>query len=296
MLSFGDTTIDHQRHEILEDGTTEFPVACYFDDLKQKSIPWHWHEELEVGIVRTGTLTIKTPDGQCKLTKGECFFINSSILHMMQSQNPEGCATDSLVFHANLIGGNIDSIFWRKYIRPITSNSGITMLSFHGENQKTTVDLIQSAWLECLHNDYGFESKVRYFLTQLFVIINQEHPEVSTAVKKKIFQHNERIKIMLTYIKKHFSENITVQKIADSASISESECLRCFRNVLDTSPIAYLKKYRLEHAAELLDSTHWKISYIGQQCGFSEMSYFSKSFKEIYQCTPSEYRLQKENF
>ena len=46
MLTFGDTTIDSQRHELLEDGTAEFPVACYFDDLKQKSIPWHWHEDL----------------------------------------------------------------------------------------------------------------------------------------------------------------------------------------------------------------------------------------------------------
>lgn len=295
MLSFSDTTIDDQRHEITEDGAAEFPVACYFDDLKQKSIPWHWHEELEVGIVRDGILTIKTPDGRWELTKGECFFINSSVLHMIQNHCPEGSSTDSLVFDAKLIGGTMDSIFWRKYIWPITSNSGITMLAFSCDHQKSAVELIQSAWSECLQNDYGFESNVRYFLTQLFVIINQEHPEISTVVQKKVFQHNERTKTMLTYIKEHFSENITVQKIADSASISESECSRCFRNVLGTSPIAYLKKYRLQHAAELLTSTHWKISYIGQQCGFSEMSYFSKSFKELYQCAPSEYRSRKEN-
>lgn len=292
MITFSDTTIDHQRREILEDGTTEFPVACYFDDLKQKSIPWHWHEELEVGIVRGGILTIKTSAGQWNLAKGDCFFINSSVLHAIQSQSPEGSSTDSLVFHANMIGGNTDSIFWRKYIRPITSNSGITMLSFRCEHQKAAVDLIQSAWQECIHNDYGFEIRVRYFLTQLFAIINQEYPEISSAIQKKTFHYNERLKIMLTYIKTHFSENITVQKIADSASISESECLRCFRNVLGTSPIAFLKKYRLQYAAELLDSTNWKISYIGQQCGFSEISYFSKSFKEIYHCTPSEYRAQ----
>ncbi|MCB6202836.1 AraC family transcriptional regulator [Extibacter muris] len=293
MLTFCDTTIDSQRHESLEDGTVEFPVACYFDDLNQKSIPWHWHEELEVGIVRDGVITIRTPDGQCKLTKGDCYFLNSSVLHMIQSQDTEGCSTDSLVFHASLVGGNMDSVFWRKYVRPVTADSGITMLPFNEAGQKRANSLIQSAWLECLHSDYGFEANVRYLLTQLFVVINQKHPEISAANQKRIVQQSERIKIMLTYIKENFSENVTVQQIADSASISESECLRCFRNVLGISPIAYLKKYRLQHAAELLDATQWKISYIGQKCGFSEMSYFSKSFKEIYKRTPSEYRIRE---
>lgn len=293
MLSFGDTTVDDQGHEIIEDGTIDFPIACYFDDLERKTIPWHWHEEVEIGIVREGTIIIHTPDSQCRFVRGEAFYINSNMLHMIEKHNSEKCSIDSLVFHANLAGGSIDSVFWRKYIRPVISNPGITTLSFNEQHQSQVVDLIKSAWIQCVHSDYGFEIHVRYFLSQLFAVINQEHYDISTADQKKISRHNERLKIMLTYIKEHFSENITVQKIADSAAISESECLRCFRTVLGSTPIAYLKKYRLQHATELLDSTELKISYIGQQCGFSEMSYFSKSFKEVYQCTPSEYRLQK---
>lgn len=95
---------------------------------------------------------------------------------------------------------------------------------------------------------------------------------------------------MLTFIKRHFGEELSVRDIADSASISESECLRCFRKILDTSPIAYLKTYRLQRAAELLETTSRKVSDIAAQCGFGEMSYFAKSFREIYRCTPSQYR------
>ena len=52
MLSFGDTFINTQKYEVLEHGTAEFPIACYFDNLNQKFNPWHWHEEFEVGIVK----------------------------------------------------------------------------------------------------------------------------------------------------------------------------------------------------------------------------------------------------
>lgn len=34
MISFSDTEVDAKKHEVLEHGTTDFPIACYFDDLK----------------------------------------------------------------------------------------------------------------------------------------------------------------------------------------------------------------------------------------------------------------------
>ena len=77
MLSFGDTFINTQKYEVLEHGTAEFPIACYFDNLNQKFNPWHWHEEFEVGIVRENPVMISTPDSQRRLEKGDCFFINS---------------------------------------------------------------------------------------------------------------------------------------------------------------------------------------------------------------------------
>ena len=79
-------------------------------------------------------------------------------------------------------------------------------------------------------------------------------------------------------------------EIAGSASLSESECLRCFHNTIGTTPIQYLKSYRIKKAAELLSNTERKIVDIGMACGFQDMSYFAKAFRGIYGCTPSEYR------
>lgn len=290
MISFCDTATDGQRQEILAHGTEEFPIACYFDDLTRTTIPWHWHEEMEVGIVREGNVIIQTPGAQCQLAQGECFFINSSILHTIRRQGLRACSVDSLVFRGNLVGGCGESIFWRKYIQPIILDSGITVFPFRSKIQNEAAAVIQSAWLECAKGDEGYEIDVRYFLSRLFVMMNREQPDISSQARKAITYHNERLKMMLTYIKEHFAEQITVQKIAASAAVSESECNRCFRNILGTSPIAYLKYYRLRCAAALLGSTGEKISSIGQRCGFNEMSYFSKAFKERYHCTPSKYR------
>lgn len=290
MLTFGNTFINSQKHELLDYVTEKFPVACYFDDLNQKFNPWHWHEEFEVGIVRENPVMIRTPDGERCLNRGDCFFINSGVLHSIQNTGPDKCFVDGLVFHGRLPGGDMDSIFWENYILPVQLDPALSFIIFDSVHQKSAADLISSAWMECVRNDDGFENTVRFLLTKLFLMIHQEHLETIPQRNKKETVNVERSKTMLGYIKEHFPEEITLQDIADSASVSRSECIRCFRTVLKTSPVTYLNKYRLQYAAGLLSSTSWKISYICQQCGFHEVGYFSKSFKKIYGCSPSEYR------
>lgn len=98
------------------------------------------------------------------------------------------------------------------------------------------------------------------------------------------------MKQMLSFIQQSFGETITVRQIAQSASISESECMRCFRQTIGTTPGAYLKNYRLQYAAELLKNTDISVASAASRCGFQEMSYFSRAFRNVYGCTPSGYR------
>ena len=60
--------------------------------------------------------------------------------------------------------------------------------------------------------------------------------------------------------------------------------------MIGTPPIQYLKLYRVQRAAELLASTDRKIQDIAGACGFQDMSYFTKTFRELKGVTPGEYR------
>lgn len=95
---------------------------------------------------------------------------------------------------------------------------------------------------------------------------------------------------MLQYIQEHYGRKLTLSEIAGSASLSEIECLRCFRAMIGCTPIQYVKQARVQRAAELLASTDRRISDIGAACGFQEMSYFAKAFRSLKGCTPGEFR------
>lgn len=292
MLIFGNTVLDSAQHEVDEHGTKDFPIACYFDNLTNIDTPWHWHDEIEVGSVESGSVIISTAQHEFTANAGDCIFINSGILHSMRNAVPgEECHLDLLVFHTRLLCGFPGSRIDTQYIQPIVANP--TMDSLLLANIPSNISsLIPDSWMECVKEDFGFEVQVQYLLSRFFLYLNQRNSFASAQESEKLQRANERTKKMLTYIHEHFPEEITVAQIAASAAISESECLRCFRKILKTPPINYLRSYRISECAKLLLSTSWKISYIAEECGFHEMSYFSKIFKETFHCTPSEYRRQ----
>ena len=54
MVRRGYAGADPAAHEAVQHGTTALPVACYYDDLNENCCPWHWHEELEAGVITEG--------------------------------------------------------------------------------------------------------------------------------------------------------------------------------------------------------------------------------------------------
>lgn len=65
---------DPNGREQIKHGTALFPVACYHDDLHRFGVEWHWHEELEVFTVETGTARASVPGADYIIKQGEGFF------------------------------------------------------------------------------------------------------------------------------------------------------------------------------------------------------------------------------
>lgn len=295
-LSPCNITVNEHGLELVKHGTTLFPVACYHDDLTIQPVPWHWHEEFEAVLVTEGTAVITSGNKKQIVTAGNGMFTNSGVLHADWNYDTSSCRFHSIVFHPSLVGGSPDSIFWHKYLYPLINDKSIDGIYLDCEIpwQKEALDSIESAWQSCSNEHSGYEFSTRDALSRLLCLLVTNLPALENVPSFKSLRDRERIKQMMQYIQAHYSAPLTVKKIAASASISESECLRCFHNTIHITPIQYVKQFRVHKAAELLLSTEEKIIHICFQCGFQEMSYFSKVFRTIYGVTPSEYRHQKK--
>lgn len=291
MLSPSIVAIDKNSHEQLEHGTIAFPIACYYDDLSQQQVPWHWHEELEAAIVSEGSILLKFASEEMQVSAGNGFFINTGVLHGCHALTPQ-CRLHSMVFHSRLISGSPESVFNQKYIAPITTNkcfSGI-LLSKQVEWEAAVLRLLEGGWQACVKEPRHFELKVRFAVSNAVADIAAHINAMPVKASPKSLRDSERIKGMLQFIADNYGEKLSIADIARSVSVSESECVRCFRVTIGTTPIKYLREYRIGQASSYLIEGRATIADIASLCGFQDVSYFTKSFREMNGCTPKEYQ------
>ncbi|OYY68209.1 AraC family transcriptional regulator [Sphingomonas sp. 28-63-12] len=82
----------------------------------------------------------------------------------------------------------------------------------------------------------------------------------------------------------------SVAALASIAGMSRSAFAREFSQAFSMSPMEFVAKTRLHHAAEMLRSTNMPVKVIAAHIGFSSRSHFSRAFRDGYGADPSSYR------
>lgn len=283
--------------ELVTFGTPDWPVEFYgpwnnVDGDLVTVIPWHWHEELEINLAFENEVDMLASGKSWRLKPGQALFINSGVMHRAQMPDGTACKYYSIVFHPWIVGGEPGSVFWQKYLTPLleaTECAAIPILGEHEWDKEVVANMerIISVWADKLP---GYEFIVRDALSRIIFLLVSNCLRSAPALSEKAVRDARRIKQMLLFIQDNYGENITTEQIAQSAAISVSECLRCFHSVLNQTPKAYLRQYRVQRAAQLLAGSTLPIAEIGASCGFDDMSYFARIFRAEQGQTPTEYR------
>ena len=142
---------------------------------------------------------------------------------------------------------------------------------FNNEIVKATVQQL-IAERKKLHARYSQE----LVLKPVDIVIN--------SVEEKFI---ERLQAILD--KNLSNSEYTAEDFAAEIGMSRMQLHRKLKSLLGVSSTEFLRNERLKVGAELLKKGNGNISEIAYSVGFSDVSYFSKCFKEMYQCTPTEY-------
>lgn len=283
--------------ETLARGTTSFPCAGYYTNIEDHitgSIPWHWHEEIEVFLVIGGSckMIFGSEHHALILKENDGGFINSDILHTLEIESNAGCQLISFVFDSSMLANNEKSRIFQQYIKPLIQCRSIEALPFYSKNddEHKLLEQFQESFISYVEKQYAHEIKIQNALYSIWSHIVTKNQSLINSPTQNISKEENRAKLMIDFIQKHYDQPITAKEIADSISVSQRECFRCFQNILGDSPISYLTKYRIQVALELLSDTNQNITDIALSTGFNSASYFTKIFKEKMNYTPREYR------
>lgn len=276
--------------------TPDFPYICChveMDTYPGGYIPWHWHDEIELIYVQKGQVEYHIKNKVITLSEGDGCFMNSNVLHMLKPK--DGCHSSVLqaqTFKKIFLSGFYNSIFEQKYLDPLINCKSLEYFKFTRSSplQISILDKLKASYQIADKQEFGYEFQVREMLSSLWIHLFQEAQPIVSRKKIKSSVENERIKEMISFIKNHYSDKISVKEIAACVNISERACYRCFTRTIGITPIEYLLQCRIRAAEDLLVSTSKSITEICIAVGFNHSSYFSKVFQAALHCTPKEYR------
>jgi AraC-like DNA-binding protein len=109
-----------------------------------------------------------------------------------------------------------------------------------------------------------------------------------TVFDKKETVRDPRIEKVIRYITQHYSERLTVEKLASMVNLNTAYFGTLFNREIGTSVNHYLARIRIRNAENILRSGSCRITDVAEQCGFSDKYYFYKQFKNITGLAPSE--------
>lgn len=282
---------DENQVERIEGMTVEYPYCLHERDLTDLVIPWHWHEELELGYIQEGASKIVTIGAEYTIRQGDGFFINSNVMDMKRNGMP-GAKTLEVnhVFHPVFLSGHFKSRFETKYLNPVIKNRHIEVYVIrHGRPSSDRI-LKNLRQLKELQYRPDAEFQTRSLLSETWLLLLEELRSDPGSRPQTGAEQQDRMRSMIAFIHRHYAEKLSLSEIAKTAGVSEREASRCFRKSIGQSPVEYLIAFRLNESKKLLRESGLSITEIGLQCGFSSGAYFGKLFRAAYGVTPGAYR------
>lgn len=284
-------------HEINQYKDTLFPVEIYRVNEKGMSPlgrglrDFHWHDELQFTLAVHGSFTLQVDTRKYFLNEGEAAFINSGMIHAVTGLS-KGGQYASLNFPYKLLSFFPGSRMEKEYVLPYVTGGcrPVILLRPEIEWQKSTLDILQeinAIWdnNSTVQNEYLIATKIVALWHKMLSDLSDKN-ESTFPVD---FIRRQRLQAMLSFIYEHFSEDITLADISDTAHISVGECCRIFQKHIQTTPYQFLTEYRIRQSVELL-SSELSISEIAGRCGYNQVSNYIAKFKSVMNDTPAHYR------
>jgi AraC-like DNA-binding protein len=103
-------------------------------------------------------------------------------------------------------------------------------------------------------------------------------------------EHNRLLLRARDRIDLRYRSPLDVAALAEVAHMSPAHFIRSFKAAFGETPHRYLQRRRIERAMEQLRRTDRTVSDVCIDVGWTSFATFSRTFREVVGCSPSEYR------
>ncbi len=284
-----------EMKQYVTDGT---PIIVVPADHTGKSNP-HTHDFCEIVYVAEGFTLHQSCGKITMLITGDLFFVKPGELHSYI--NAYQTKLYNLLFDPSCLGSMRESLSALPCLDEMLSfgNNDFDLASrlIHVSiDKRRNIEHALEQMLDERKNkqlgwDASLQSRLISFLVNYARMFADMHSDDADESKNRHSNdYYGYIYKLLCHIDKHYAEELTMNELSEVTGLSPDYMTRKFKAILGMTPIEYLRKFRIAKAMELLCTTDLTVSEISDKVGFSDVSLFSRVFKQNVGLPPASYR------
>lgn len=235
----------------------------------------HLQKQVEILYVLEGELSVTINHNSTLVKPNELVIIFPNTVHSYETKNYSYVGL--LIFDTSLTGDFANQLIKYKCSHPILSPKQVhpdiiycIRAILHSQDEPKSLGLMK-----------GYISVI---LGRAF-----EH----LTLEKIIYNdHTDLTHKTLLYLAEHYKDSLTLAGLAQVLGTSKYHLSRIFSNKIGCNFNTYLNTLRIGYAQHLLANHSLSITDIAFECGFESQRTFNRTFKEISNITPSQYRKQ----
>lgn len=265
-----------------EKGTSSF--HAYRIVVPHFEFKWHFHPEYELTYIVKGSGYRLVGNTYEEFQAGDFVLLGRHVPHTWSGKSLEGEPVEAVVIQ--FIKEPMDSI--------LSCQEGVALQNLLNEAAYGIRFTVREAWIQQLNHLVTLEGLNRMLLgiALLEELAQAPYERISPNPIHHSFspQQELRINTICRYIIGHFSEPLTVEKVASVSGMSTSNFCKFFKKATGKTFSDYVNEIRIQEACMLLRETERKISTVASDCGFETLSYFNRVFLAKKNCRPMAYR------
>lgn len=284
--------MDASRREKRAHGTQGFPFQIYSAPEAQDSdlVPYHWHPEMEIITVLQGKVRVMIADKQYIGQEGDVFFVGAGQLHEIRGGVEN--LFRAFVFPMDFLQFRRADIAQNELLAPLEEG----LLRFPAYvSGKTEIGQALFAELKkmiriCADRSFGHQLLVKSSLLYMIGLLASAHMLVQCPMRPGEEYRVQMLREIIEYLAEHCTEKLRLNDVAARFGLSPQYFCSFFKENSGRTLVQHINFLRIERASRLLRETEEPILEISLSVGFENVSYFIKRFREVYSCTPTEYR------
>ena len=266
---------------------SSFSYAKFNENTNNKAHVWHYHPEIEMVFVNGGSGKRQIGSHISYYTEGDLILIGSNLPHCGFTSETTGNKNEVVIqMLPEFLGTDFLTLKETKGIANLFEKAKYG-IAFGKDTMKLVGPILQK-----MGNLWSFE-KLLALLTVLkeleqasdYTLLNAQHFSLEMQV-----QDNDRINMVFNYVKDHFLEEISLEDIAERASMTVPSFCRYFKKMTKKTFTKFVNEYRIVHASKLLAEKPISIANVSYESGFHNFSHFNKLFKEFTGKSALQYR------